>query len=458
MSLSIVILAAGQGKRMQSQTAKVLHSLGGLTLLEHVVATATKLKASSMPLIVYGYQGEKIKHQLAHLNVLWVEQIEQRGTGHAVMQALKSIPEHDRVLILYGDVPLITADTLQRLLTTTPKEAIGIVTTHLPNPQGLGRIIRNKENHIVRIIEEKDATEEELKLTEVNSGIYVIPALYLNQWLGNLNNVNAQQEYYLTDLIHRAASQHVKIHSISPKDYHEILGINDQVQLMYLERYYQKQVAEKLMQRGVRIYDANRFDLRGELTCGQDVVIDINVIIEGKVVIGNNCIIGPNTILRNVIIGDHVEIKANSVIEGAEIGSHCFIGPFARLRAGTCVASYAEIGNFIEIKNSIIGEYTKVHHVGYLGDSELGKRVNIGAGTITCNYDGINKHQTIIGDAAFIGSNTELVAPVKIGEGATIGAGSTITRDAPAHQLTLARANQRSIPDWKRKKATNKEA
>lgn len=452
MSLSIVILAAGQGKRMRSKTPKILHHLGGIALLEHVVTTASKLKSPIMPVIVYGYQGETVRHQLAHLNVNWVKQQEQRGTGHAVMQALPFIPESNHVLILYGDVPLISLETLQKLLTTTPDNALGLITTMLPDPEGFGRIIRNTHHEIINIIEEKEATAEERRICEINSGIYLMPSLYLKKWLSLLKNDNAQQEYYLTDIIHQAVTEKITIHSIHPNDPIEVLGVNDQLQLMQLERHYQKNMAEKLMNQGVRLLDANRFDLRGELIVGQDVLLDVNVIIEGRVIIGNHCHIGANTILRNVTIGDHVDIKAHCVIDGAEIADHACVGPFARLRPGTRIKAHADIGNFIEIKNSLVGEYTKIHHVGYIGDSELGKRVNIGAGTITCNYDGENKHKTIIGDQAFIGSNTSLVAPVTIGENATIGAGSIITRDAAPNQLTLSRVPQSTIPQWRRKK------
>jgi len=452
MNLSTVILAAGKGKRMYSETPKVLHPLAGKTLLEHVVNSSYAVNPHHQPIVVYGHEGEKVKKTLAHLNVAWVEQSQQLGTGHALLQALTHIPDDHNVLVLYGDVPLISAETLKSFIDTTPKNSIGILTATFPDPSGLGRIIRNKEGQITQIIEDKDSTDAQRRIQEINSGIYILPANLLKKWLPQLQNQNAQKEYYLTDIIAMAVSENIAIHSSQPGAYEEVLGINDRVQLAKLERQYQLRQAEKLLRQGVTLHDPARFDLRGELSVGSDVIIDINVIIEGKVQIGNHCLIGPNCVLRNVIIGDHVEIKANSVIDGAEIAEGCSVGPFARLRPGTVLSPRSHIGNFVEIKNSEIGTGTKVNHLTYLGDSDVGKNVNVGAGTITCNYDGINKHRTTIGDDAFIGSNSQLVAPVTIGAGATIGAGSTITRDAPAHQLTLSRGQQRSIENWQRPK------
>jgi len=457
MALSIVILAAGQGKRMNSQFPKVLHQLGGKTLLEHVVTSASKLNSIEPPIVIYGHQGEQVKHRLAHLNVQWVEQTQQLGTGHALQQALPFIPDHYSVLVLYGDVPLIRTDTLKNLFNNTSKEAIGILTAYFSDPTGLGRIIRDSENNIIRIIEEKDATAEERAIKEINSGIYLIPARYLKKWLPTLNNQNTQQEYYLTDIFSIAKKENIFIHNEMPTDYQEVLGINDRIQLASLERFYQWDVAKKLMHQGVTLLDPHRFDLRGHLTVGQDVAIDINVIIEGNVIIGNRCIIGPNTLLRNVTLGDEVTIHANSIIDGAEIASHCVIGPFARVRPGTQLGQYVHLGNFVETKNSIIAEATKINHLSYIGDSDVGSHVNIGAGTITCNYDGINKNKTVIGNDAFIGSNTALIAPITIGQGATIGAGSTLTRNAPPEQLTLSRAEQRSLA-WSRKTKKEKES
>lgn len=452
MPLSIVILAAGLGKRMQSLHPKILHTVGDKTLLEHVVATATLIHPSEPPIVIYGHQKEQVLSRLSHLKVSWVHQEALLGTGHAVMQALPFIPDDHSVLILYGDVPLITENTLQKLVRNTPKNALGLVTAVLPDPYGFGRIIRDANGNIQRVVEEKDANEKERALKEINSGIYYVQAHRLRQWLPQVNNNNAQQEYYLPDIIQKAVQEHILIHNEYPKHYEEILGVNNCVQLAEVERYYQRRLAEKLMLQGVTLKDPNRLDIRGELVVGRDVTFDINVIIEGKVFIGDHCSIGSNTLLRDVTLGESVEIKSNCVIEGAEIDAYCTLGPFARIRPGTRFASHVSVGNFIEIKNSIIDAYTKIHHVGYIGDSEVGQYVNIGAGTITCNYDGANKHKTRIGDHAFIGSNTELVAPVTVGSGAYIGAGSTITRDAPAGQLTLTRGQQRTIENWQPKK------
>lgn len=455
MTLSIVILAAGQGKRMHSQLPKVLHKIAGRPLLEHIVMTAQTLHPTTPPIVIYGHQGDQIRHTLANLDVTWVEQTHQLGTAHALQQALPYFNENDRVLVLYGDVPLISADTLQNFINNTPTNSLGIITADLKNPAGLGRVIRDKKNQISAVIEEKDASAEQLNINEINTGIYLIPAKNLSTWLPAIKNHNAQKEFYLTDIIKMAVQEHKNIHSFKPAATEEILGVNDRVQLATLERFYQHQLAEKLMRQGVTLLDPQRFDVRGTLVVGQDVTIDINVLIEGHVIIGNHCVIGPNTILRNVILGDRVEVKANSIIDGAEIAADCIIGPFARIRPGTVLASKVHVGNFVEIKNGSIDEGSKVNHLSYIGDSEIGKRVNIGAGTITCNYDGVNKHHTIIGDDVFVGSNNSLVAPINIGAGATLAAGSTITQNAPANQLTLGRARQISIEHWERPKKIN---
>ncbi|EKD54545.1 MAG: hypothetical protein ACD_60C00071G0003 [uncultured bacterium] len=450
MVLCPVILAAGLGKRMHSQSPKVLHCIGGKPLLEHIVLTASQLGSPHQPIVIYGHQGAALRRHLAHLSVTWVEQREQLGTGHALLHALPHLPDNSHVLVLYGDVPLITARTLQHLIQQTKENALGIITARLRDPAGLGRIVRDDKNKIISIIEEKDLLQTQKTMNEINSGIYLIPEKYLREWLPKLHNDNAQHEFYLTDLISIAVQNNISIHSIEPFDEEEILGVNNRQQLSTLERFYQKQGAEKLMLQGTTLLDPERFDLRGEAHIGQDVVIDINVILEGNVTIGHGCVIGPHTVLRNAVIGDHVEIKAYSIIDGAEIANHCVIGPFARLRPGTVLSENAHVGNFVEVKNSMIGTATKINHLSYIGDSEIGKQVNIGAGTITCNYDGVNKHKTVIADHAFIGSNTALVAPVTIGEAATIGAGSTITNDAPAKQLTLGRAKQLTILHWQR--------
>ncbi len=448
MTLSVVILAAGQGKRMHSQKPKVLHHLAGKPLLEHVVETAMQLHPAQPPIVIYGHGKETVRQTLAHLNVTWIEQTEQLGTGHALQQALPQLPKNHRVLVLCGDVPLITAEALKKFINHTPTDDIGMITAEFPDPTGLGRILRDAKNNIIGIVEEKDANQTQRALKEINAGIYLIPVNYLQKWLPNLKNHNTQKEYYLTDIISLATQEKIAIYGMPLSPYEEVLGINDCMQLATAERFYQRRYAENLMRRGITLYDPNRFDVRGELTIGRDVVIDINVIIEGNVKIGNHCMIGPNTILRNTTLSDHVEIKANCVIDGAEIAEECIIGPFARIRPGTIIAARAQIGNFAEIKNSVIGAGTKSHHVSYIGDSEIGKHVNIGAGTITCNYDGTNKHRTVIGDNAFVGSNSTLVAPLSIGEKAYIGAGSTITRNAPQGQLTVGRAKQRSIENW----------
>jgi bifunctional UDP-N-acetylglucosamine pyrophosphorylase/glucosamine-1-phosphate N-acetyltransferase len=450
MMLSTVILAAGQGKRMHSDTPKVLHRIAGKALLEHVVNTASLLNNKESPIVVYGHEGDKVKQALAALNVTWVEQTEQLGTGHALLQALTHIADDHRVLVLYGDVPLIQIDTLKKFIQATPENALGILTAHFPDPTGLGRILRDADGNITSIIEDKDADASQKNIHEINSGIYLVPATLLKRWLPAIKNQNAQKEYYLTDIFGQAASENIPIHSATPSTYEEVLGINDRLQLAKLERFYQNQMAEKFMRQGVTLQDPARFDVRGDTSIGRDTSIDINVIFEGHVTIGAQCTIGPNCVLRNVIVGDRVDIKANSVLDGAEIAEDCTIGPFARLRPGSMLAPRSHVGNFVEIKNSEIGTGSKVNHLSYVGDSEVGKNVNIGAGTITCNYDGMNKHRTVIGDNAFIGSNSALIAPITIGEGATIGAGTTLSRDAAPHQLTVARAPQRSIANWQR--------
>jgi bifunctional UDP-N-acetylglucosamine pyrophosphorylase / glucosamine-1-phosphate N-acetyltransferase len=450
MSLTTVILAAGQGKRMHSDTPKVLHKLAGVTLLEHVINTSSQVNPHQQPLIIYGHAGDQVQQALSHLPVTWIEQAQQLGTGHALQQALPHLPDNGRVLILYGDVPLISAATLTDFINATPHDTLGMLTTYLPDPSGFGRIVRDTNGNIIKVTEEKDADNTARAIHEINSGIYLAPTQFLKDSLSKLTNKNVQQEYYLTDIIPLATAQNIAIHASHPGSYEEVLGVNDRIQLAALERHYQRRIAEKLMRQGVTLLDPNRFDVRGDLTVGTDTIIDINVIIEGHVRIGNHCHIGPNTILRNTIIGDHVEIRANSVIDGAEISAHCTIGPFARLRPGTILGPQSHVGNFVEIKNSDIGAGSKVNHLSYVGDSEIGKQVNVGAGAITCNYDGINKNRTTIGDNAFIGSNVSLVAPVTIGAAATIGAGSIITRDAPAQQLTVARAQQKTIANWRR--------
>ncbi len=449
MSFSVIILAAGQGSRMCSSLPKVLHKLAHRSLLEHVWAAAERLKPQNT-CIVYGHGGEKVRHHMQGQPVSWAEQTEQLGTGHAVAQAIPQIPDSGKVLILYGDVPLITSNTLEAMLESCAESAMSLLTIELDDPHGYGRIVRNNEQEVVSIVEHKDANEEQLHIHEINTGIMCVPAEKLSIWLENLSNDNAQGEYYLTDIIAMAVGDRIAINTVSASNSHEVEGVNDRAQLAHLERYYQAMQAEKLMQQGVTLRDPARIDVRGEITCGQDVIIDINVIIEGSVEIGDNVQIGPNVILKDCRIGAGSVIEANCVIEQATVGEECSIGPFARLRPGAKLANKAKAGNFVEIKNADIGEGSKVNHLSYIGDTSMGTGVNVGAGTITCNYDGANKHRTIIGDNAFIGSNTAMVAPIEIGEGATIGAGSTLTTDAENAALTLTRSKQKTIKSWKR--------
>jgi len=447
MSIQVVILAAGQGKRMYSSRPKVLQPLAGKPLLLHVVETA--LPFASHPIVVCGHQAKVLQTALSHCPLHWVEQKEQLGTGHALLQALPQITE-ERILILYGDVPLISVETLKQLIESTPSSAVGLLTAMLSQPTGYGRILRDNKDRILGVVEEKEATPEQRAIQEINTGIYIVPTTYLKKWLPTLKNNNAQREYYLTDIISLAVQEGIPIHSRQPAMKEEILGVNDCVQLAELERFYQRQAAEKLMRQGVILADPARIDIRGEVEIGRDVRIDVNVIFEGKVVIGEGCIIGPQVVLRDAQLGARVEVKANSVIEGAHIADDGVIGPFARLRPGTVLEAAVHIGNFVEIKQSVVGAESKINHLSYIGDSEVGKQVNIGAGTITCNYDGANKYKTIIGDHVFIGSGTELVAPLTIGKGATIGAGSTITKEVPPEKLTLARAAQLTVEGWQR--------
>lgn len=445
----MVILAAGQGKRMHSNLPKVLHPLAGKPLLEHVI-DASMVLTKSKPIVIYGHQGDLLTKKLVHREVQWVLQEEQLGTGHAVQQALPKITDDNQVLILCGDVPLISSETLTKLIETTPPNAVGMLTAHLTKPFGYGRIKRDANHHVVGVVEEKDATPTERDIHEINTGIYFLPAKYLKEWLPALQNNNAQKEYYLTDIIKHAFKHKIAIHAVHPADNSEIMGVNDRIQLAYLERCYQKNAAESLMRKGVTLRDPARVDIRGEVEVGRDVTIDVNVIFEGRVVIGDECTIGPNVILRDTIIGNQVVVRANTTIHGAKIANKCIIGPFARIRPDSVLEESARIGNFVEIKKTRVGKESKANHLSYIGDCDIGTGVNIGAGTITCNYDGVTKHQTIIGDNAFIGSCSQLVAPVMIGAGATIGAGSTITEDAPANKLTLSRARQHTVAEWKR--------
>ena len=449
MSIKVVILAAGKGTRMRSAKPKVLHQIGGVSLLQHVLNTVEELN-HAIPLVIYGHEGEQVIADTIHQGE-WIEQKEQRGTGHAVQQALPHIEQDDTVLILYGDVPLIQSETLNRVLNHALNGNVGLLIYSMDDPTGYGRVVCDEKGNVQKIVEQKDATEDELSIKDINSGILSVPGDKLHQWLGELQPNNAQGEYYLTDIFHMAVRDGVSVNTESVSDEAEITGVNDKVQLAQLERDYQLRCVEELMRQGVTFFDPKRFDLRGKVKhLGEDVSIDINVVLEGVISIGNNVSIGPNCVIKNSSIADNVQILANSVLEDAELGQHCTIGPFARVRPGSILSDHVKIGNFVETKNVAISSASKVNHLSYIGDAIVGANVNIGAGTITCNYDGANKHQTIIKDGAFIGSDTQLVAPVVVGENATVAAGSTITKDAPDCQLTLSRVHQFSKTDWKR--------
>ena len=457
MRLGVLILAAGEGTRMQSRKPKVLHRLAGKQLLRHVIETARAINPDEIT-IVYGHGGEQVLEELDAPDLDWVEQTERLGTGHAVMQAIPNLQQVDRVLVLYGDVPLISGSTLVSLLATLHATKLALLTVDLPDPTGYGRIVRDRDDHVVRIVEQKDATERELEISEINTGIMAVDRERLESWLGQLENNNAQKEYYLTDIIAMAVRDGITIQVVHPVCEEEVMGVNDRRQLAYLERYYQSQRANELMQSGVTLSDPARIDIRGSLKTGKDVFLDFNTLFKGEVVLADGVKIGPNVILKNCSIGENTEVFANSVIEGAEIGAHCRIGPFARIRPDTRLDDSVHIGNFVEIKKSRVADKSKINHLSYVGDATVGSEVNIGAGTITCNYDGANKFQTVIGDRAFIGSDTQLVAPVTVGDGATIGAGSTITKDTPADTLTLSRSKQVSVEGWQRPVKTSKDS
>jgi bifunctional UDP-N-acetylglucosamine pyrophosphorylase/glucosamine-1-phosphate N-acetyltransferase len=449
MSLEVVILAAGKGTRMRSDKPKVLHTLAANSLLGHVVGAAIELEPSNIHVVV-GHKAEDIEAAFKAASINWVKQTQQLGTGHAVAQAMPSINNDATVLVLYGDVPLIKTSTLKAMLADVSSDQMSLLTVDLNKPDGYGRILRDENNSVAAIIEQKEATTEQLLLTETNTGIMAVSAQYLNTWLPALSNSNNQGEYYLTDIIAMAASEGVTVKAFHPQTEAEVQGVNDRVQLANLEREFQLEQANKLLLAGVSLRDPKRLDVRGELTVGRDVLIDINVVFEGDVSIGNNVTIGPNCVITDTVIADNVEIKANTVIENAVIADHCAIGPFARIRPGTNLAAGVKVGNFVETKKVNIGEGSKVSHLTYLGDANIGKDVNIGAGTITCNYDGVNKFVTEIADGVFIGSNSALVAPVSIGENATVGAGSVISKDIEKDQLAIARAKQRNLDGWQR--------
>jgi bifunctional UDP-N-acetylglucosamine pyrophosphorylase/glucosamine-1-phosphate N-acetyltransferase len=427
--MNVVVLAAGQGKRMRSDLPKVLHAIAGKPMLAHVLDTARQLGAGRL-CVVYGHGGERVRQALPAEDIVWAKQDPQLGTGHAVLQALPHLDPAAPTLVLYGDVPLIRAETLTRLLEVSRGDTLALLTVSLPNPHGYGRIVR-ADGRVVRIVEEKDADDAERAIAEVNTGILVAPTAALARWLPSLGNRNAQGEYYLTDIVSLAVSEGMKVETEQPRETWEVEGVNSKVQLAVLERIHQRNIAEALMDAGVTLADPDRIDVRGELTCGRDVFIDVNCVFEGK-----------------VTLGDGARILPNCVLHDATVGPKCIIGPFARLRPGTVLGEDVHIGNFVEVKNSTIASYSKANHLSYIGDATVGSRVNVGAGTITCNYDGANKYRTVIEDDVFIGSDTQLVAPVTVGRGATLGAGTTLTSNAPPDQLTLSRARQITIPGW----------
>jgi len=450
MPISVVILAAGQGKRMQSDLPKVLQPVAGRPLLKHVIDTARELSASDIH-VVYGHGGERVREALATENVTWALQAEQLGTGHAVQQAMPGVPDDHLVLILFGDVPLVQAATMQRLVDAAANgEALGVLSVRMKDPTGYGRIVRDRAGTVARIVEHKDANQKERAIDEVNTGLMAASAKRMREWLAQLRNDNVQGEYYLTDVVVMAAKAGLKVNAILADREDEVLGVNDKVQLAEVEAVYRKRRATELMLQGVTLVDPARFDARGPVTVGRDVHIDVNVVLEGKVSLGNRVRIGPNVVIRDSEIGDDTVVFPSCVIDHASIGPNCNIGPFARFRPSSSLAQGVHVGNFVEVKNSILGAGAKANHLTYLGDATVGERVNVGAGTITCNYDGANKWRTEIGAGAFIGSGAMLVAPVKIGAGATIGAGSTITKDAPDDKLTLERSKQLTLDGWKR--------
>jgi len=450
-SLHVVILAAGQGSRMKSALPKVLHPVAGKPMLHHVIETAKKLGAEKIHTVI-GHGADQVRASLSDDSVNWVLQTEQLGTGHAVAQALPHLPDNARVLVLYGDVPLTRKDTLETMVRDLDERNLALLTVNMDNPHGYGRIVRNDQKFVQAIVEQKDATAAQQDIKEVNTGILAVSASHLKQWLPTLSNRNAQGEYYLTDIISMAVNKDLSVTVSQPLTPFEVQGVNNRLQLAELERWYQRQQAERLMTEGASLADPARIDVRGQLTVGNDLWIDVNAVFEGKVSLGSNVVIGPNCVIKDTTIADGAEIKANSVIEGAVVGANAQIGPFARLRPGTQLAANTKVGNFVETKKAVVGEGSKINHLSYVGDASLGRNVNVGAGTITCNYDGVNKHQTVLGDGVFVGSNTSLVAPVKVADQATIGAGSTITRDISEGELAVARGKQRNIAGWERPK------
>ncbi|MDR3391468.1 MAG: bifunctional UDP-N-acetylglucosamine diphosphorylase/glucosamine-1-phosphate N-acetyltransferase GlmU [Sulfuriferula sp.] len=446
---NVVILAAGRGTRMMSDLPKVLHPLAGRPMLAHLLDTARSLDPLQI-CVVYGYGGEQVPQAIGGTDITWVLQAEQHGTGHAVQQVLPYLAGSGVTLILYGDVPLTTADTMRALTAVAVQDKLALLTVNMDDPSGYGRIVRDACGKVLAIVEHKDADAQTRTITEVNTGLMALPTHRLAGWLSRLSNDNAQGEYYLTDIIAMAVADGVAVQTCQPAHHREILGVNSKAQLAQLERLHQHEVANRLMMQGVTLLDPARLDVRGSLHCGRDVMIDVGCVFEGRVELGNNVSVGAHCVLQNVRIGAGTQIAAFSHLVDATVGTDNHIGPFTRLRPGTVLAADVHVGNFVEIKNSQVDDGSKINHLSYVGDSTVGKQVNIGAGTITCNYDGANKHRTVIEDNAFIGSDTQLVAPVTVGKGATIGAGSTITRDAPAGELTLSRSKQLTITGWQR--------
>ena len=447
--MEVIVLAAGQGKRMRSVLPKVLQPLAAKPMLAHVLDTARTLEARRI-VVVYGHGGEVVREALNAPDLAWARQDPPQGTGHAVQQAMPLVEDGDTALILYGDVPLIGVPTLQRLMAAASDTALALLTVSMDNPTGYGRILRDGAGKVTRIVEEKDATPDERQVQEVNTGILAAPVARLRQWLGNLKNDNAQGEYYLTDIIAMAVADGLDVVTTQPDAFEETLGVNNKTQLAELERIHQRNIARRLTDAGVTVIDPARLDVRGSLECGRDVEIDINCVFEGTVVLGDGVRIGANCIVRNATLGAGTRVAPFSQIEDTITGEACIIGPYARTRPGTVLGNDVHLGNFVEVKNSTIADHSKANHLAYVGDADIGQRVNVGAGTITCNYDGANKFRTVIEDDVFIGSDTQLVAPVRVGKGATLGAGTTLTKDAPAEQLTVSRAKQISLAGWQR--------
>ena len=447
--VNFVILAAGKGTRMRSAIPKVLHKVSGRSMLGHVVAAVESL-GKAKKIIVTGHGAEQVEQQFKSPTTIFTQQKEQLGTGHAVQMAIPALCSDAVVIVLYGDVPLIRPSTIEKILDVVTETTMGLLTINLENPQGYGRIVRNGQQEITEIIEQKDASVEQLKITEVNTGVLALRSTQLREWLPKITNNNAQGEYYLTDLVAIAWAEGVEVISVNPESATEVEGVNNRIQLSQLERAHQRQLAEVLMESGTSLADPARFDQRGELNAGTDNFIDINCVFEGSVSIGNNVSIGANCPIINSTIGDDVAILPNTIIESSVVGDRAVIGPFARLRPGTELGSDTKVGNFVETKKAVVGKGSKINHLSYVGDAQLGENVNIGAGTITCNYDGVSKHKTDLGDGVFVGSNSTLVAPIKVDKGGFVAAGSTVTSEVPSDSLAVGRAKQRNIKGWKR--------